>query len=846
MIPASRNGLKAKIMKILLGLCMGFVAGSLVAAPLTLVKDGKPVASIVIAADKPSRAAQFAAFEIQHHVKLITGATLPIVNDQAAVEGAKILVGDSAATRALGLKREDFKGEEYLVKNAPDAIVLIGNDTCDGRVVDYQDLKTFPNSYQYAPLDNATLWAAYDFLEKGCDVRHYAPSDFGITFAPRPTLTVEMNDIRRQPVMDAFRVFYAPTMSYSFERGKQFEKRDIALLKLRWRNTERFAMGGHNDYSIYYKYYRRAVNSPYKEAFVESHPEYFAQGYAGKSSSFLITDRLRKEYPGDPDLPPQPCFSNRAVIEHFAQEAVAAYSGTFAVGFLMHSRSSAGAPFYYPIEPDDNSAVCQCENCRKLFPGKPELERAGYLKWYWVNEIAKRTAEINPQVGIVTLAYNYNLSYPEGLKLSPNLAVEMCLKLDRWQPDSPFSNRQRQAYQQWTKAKDKRLLLLWTYFMDPGYDAKLVYKYDHFFPGFYASQLASQFKGFAKDGIRGWFGESHDEIGLPFWYDQLEFYVASRLADDPSLDSDKLIAGFFDRYYGAASKPMREFYRIVEEAYINAQTYPPGWLNTQLPDRGLFSEEISWGSLGTKERMQKLGVLMAEAKQLVQTPAEKQRLEWFDAGVWKSMLLGRANYDDKEKFRSRPVPEVSVPKIASKSGDASQVDWGKAESITWKAINGFPTAPGRTLQIAHDRKFLYVKYFEPGDATKLETGKDLWHGDILEMFFAAGTERPYHHFAVNPAGKTSAMAYYNRDLATYEGAWESEVKVENRATADGWTFLAAFPLEKLLPGDGLKPGTEFRANFFRGMPGKLAQAWSPTFTTSFHTLDRLGKLKLAQ
>lgn len=45
----------------------------------------------------------------------------------------------------------------------------------------------------------------------------------------------------------------------------------------------------------------------------------------------LINTRLRKEYPGDNDLPPQPCFSNRAVIEHFAQEAVAAYSGTPAV-----------------------------------------------------------------------------------------------------------------------------------------------------------------------------------------------------------------------------------------------------------------------------------------------------------------------------------------------------------------------------------------------------------------------------------------------------------------------------------------------------------------------------------
>jgi len=813
------------------------------AAPLTLVKDGAPSASIVIAAEKPSLAAQFAAFEIQHHVKLITGAVLPIVNDQAAVAGVKILVGDSLATRALGVKREDFKGEEYMVRSLPDAIVLIGNDTYDGRGVNYQDPKTFPNSYHYAPLDNATLWAAYDFLEKSCDIRHYAPTDVGITFTPRSTLTVEMSDIRRRPAMDAFRVFYAPEMS--FERGKPFEKRDIALLKLRWRNTERFAMGGHNAYSIYYKYYRRAVNSPYKEAFVESHPEYFAQGYAGKSSQFLIIDRLRKEYPGDNDLPPQPCFSNRAVIEHFAQEAVTAYSGTFAVGTNTKPRSSAGAPFYYPIEPDDNNAVCQCDECRKLFQEKSGEERAGYLKWHWVNEIARRTAEINPQVGIVTLAYNYNLSYPEGMKLSPNLAVQMCLKLDRWQPETPFSNQQRQHYQQWTKAKDKPLISLWAYLMDPGYDAKLVYKYDHFFPGFYATSLAAQFKDFAKNGVRGWFGQSQDELGVPFWYDQLEFYVAMRLSDNPSLDSETLLSDFFLRYYGAAAKPMREFYRIIEDAYVNPKTYPSDWLNTK-PNRGLFTEEINWGSLGTKERMQNLGVLMAEAKSLVQTAAEKQRLDWFDAGLWQSMLLGRANYEAKEKFRSRPVSEVTVPKIASSGGDPSKVDWGKAVSVPWKTVSGFPVSEERTTQLIHDGKYLYVRYFDPVDLTKVKTQEDLWHGDVLEFFFAAGTERPYNHFAINPENKTYAMSYYNEAMATYESAWVPEGNVQNHADADGWTVLAAFPLAKLLPRGELKAGSEFRANFFRGTPGKVAQAWSPIFEPNFHTLTRLGKIKLAE
>jgi len=829
-------------MKKLLWLYFGFVAVSLVAAPLTLVKDGKPTASIVVAADKPSPAAQMAAFEIQHHIKLITGVELPIVNDKASVEGVKILVGDSAAIRTLGVKRGDFKGEEYMVKNAPGAIALMGNDTYNGKIVDYQNADTFPISYHFLPLDNATLWAAYDFLEQGCDVRHYAPSDFGITFTPRSTLTVEMRDCHRKPAMDAFRGFYAPKIFY--ERGKPFSDRDTLLLKLRWRSTERFAVCNHNVHSLWYKYYKRAKTSPYKEVFVESHPEYFAQGFAGKSAEFGISGMLRKEYPEDADLPPQPCLTNRAVIEHYAQEAVAAQAGIFAVGSTIRPRPLPGMPYFYPIELDDNLAACQCDNCRKMFPDKPQAERVSYLKWYWVNEIAKRTAEINPRVGIASLAYINSLPCPEGMKLAPNLAVQQCLDLQYWWHPMVYKAQHDQAYRAWMEKEGDRLITLWGYLLEPGYTAKYVYKYDDCFPGFYSANLAAIFKEFAADGVRGYFVETQNEIGLPLWYGQLEVYLTARLADDPKLDSEMSINDFFVRYYGAAAKPMREFHRIVEDAYCSPGSYPPELLKS--PPNGRFTEDISWGSLGNKERMGKLGELIAEAKRLVQTPAEKQRLEWFDAGLWQSMLRGRANYEAKVKLRAQTVPELTVPKVAPANGDPAKLDWSKAVLAKRTTLSDGAVTPERTLRLAHDGEFLYVKYFEPGDATQLKIEKNLWSGDDLEFFFAAGTKRPYHQFIVNPAGKNAALAYYYENMQNYDGAWTAEAKVESRVASNGWTLLAAFPLAKLLPGGILKPGTEFRANFFRGMPEKPAQAWSPTFDNSFHVLERMGELKLAE
>jgi hypothetical protein len=73
-----------------------------------LVKDGVPACAIVTA-DRPRPAAQLAALELQYHLLRITGAEVPIHRDSDPVQGRRVLVGESAATRQLGLRSADFK-----------------------------------------------------------------------------------------------------------------------------------------------------------------------------------------------------------------------------------------------------------------------------------------------------------------------------------------------------------------------------------------------------------------------------------------------------------------------------------------------------------------------------------------------------------------------------------------------------------------------------------------------------------------------------------------------------------------------------------------------------------------
>ncbi len=94
---------------------------------LKLTEGGKPCASIVVS-ERPTQAAVMAAVELRDHIKKSSGAELPIVTDTTDVRGLRVLVGESAATRALGLRNDDLKPQEYLIRYRDDTLILMGRD----------------------------------------------------------------------------------------------------------------------------------------------------------------------------------------------------------------------------------------------------------------------------------------------------------------------------------------------------------------------------------------------------------------------------------------------------------------------------------------------------------------------------------------------------------------------------------------------------------------------------------------------------------------------------------------------------------------------------------------------
>lgn len=75
-------------------LVISFVNACADSGEITLVKDGKANAVIVIA-EEPTIAANLAAVELQYHIEKITSASLPIKGDNETVQGNRILGGES-------------------------------------------------------------------------------------------------------------------------------------------------------------------------------------------------------------------------------------------------------------------------------------------------------------------------------------------------------------------------------------------------------------------------------------------------------------------------------------------------------------------------------------------------------------------------------------------------------------------------------------------------------------------------------------------------------------------------------------------------------------------------------
>lgn len=589
----------------------------------TLARNGQAACTIVVA-EHPTPAAQLAALELQSHVLKVTGAELPIRNDAGTVSGSRILVGESAATRALGFSGAAFAPQEYLIAFRPETLILIGRDWEDteanrhefGRPMSCGDTlsatrqridywKTtglperstgemeLPGVYD----DQGTCYAAYDFLERYCGVRWYGPSDTGIILPSRTTLVAGGPDVRRSPALKYRDALWSGNWPFMQKQWGPVTRSEVYLF---WR---RLRLGG-SKWAGNHTFHPKTIKTMFTD------PEYQAQGKGNGS---------------------QLCYTNPKLVEQVAQMA-----RDFFDGKQDAPEGWKAVGDYFAIVPDDNSNFCECGRCKALLNSGKDMRTgqfsSGTVSNYFfsfVNAVAREVRKTHPDKYIATLAYwNYALP-PRGFDLEPNVSVAPCLHTCVYAIHKEMRENDMVLYKDWLK-KSHAPVYLWNYYHHP-MEPAIIDKWKCF-PNVMVHDTAKSMRMFIRDGVRGIFvcGEQ----------DMLEAYVIAKLWDDPTQNVDTILHGFFQQYFGASAKPMEKFYRRLEEIACNPKNYPPPLHRRN----GIDWRNVAWTHLGTAERMQELGGLMAEARALAQTDMEKRRTALWDEALWKWMEAGRAEY----------------------------------------------------------------------------------------------------------------------------------------------------------------------------------------------------------
>lgn len=768
---------------------------------LTLARDGKPEATIVVA-KSAGHIPWFAAGELQDHVRKITGATLPILTDDAAVQGTRILIGANRQTEVLGLRHADFKPQEYLIGFRPDTLVLMGRDREDdafpvrvtgqsqrvegkfGQALEFTGAQAVsvsshgfsdeagtleawvylgderpdagtifrldgnPWTYHIVDLqgsalrylvydgksgrsvtssklangwhhfcathdaragrielfidgascgtaaytrtscsnapallvgafladgkpknafrgrvdevyvsravhppaanwatrlrtpDAATLvrlsfdessgpprelsgrprtttppllsdamtpqgtcYAVYDFLERFCDVRWYAPTKLGMVFQTRATLAVTGADIRRTPAFE-FR-HHAPSgvakayVGLSMKPTDEEQRLFVARRRLGGRNF----MTNHSFYDFYDRFWEKNPNHP--EMFEGRREEFWAKGYQNR--------------------PPQLCYTSPQLIAQVVKDA--------------RAKLDAGAD-YVQLVPMDNDQQCKCPNCQALLDQENKSRqfstgKASDLFWSFANAVARDVRQSHPDKSIGTIAY-FDYAFPPHFDVEPNILVGPCLHTRNWW--SPSMERNDMAfYQGWLRKAPGRLHCVWLYQCFPDEIAEN----NHFkpFPGFHAHTLARQIQMFSRDKVRGIF-----LCGVASYIDG---YLTFRCLDDPFFEIDRALDEFFTRYYGTAAAPMKQLYLAIEQTYMTPTNYPE---TVQRDDIHFHqTEDMAWKYLGTAGRMAGWAKLLEQAQAAASTPEQQQRVAIFEKSIWSDMVAGQQRWEGRQK-----------------------------------------------------------------------------------------------------------------------------------------------------------------------------------------------------
>ncbi|MHC4871249.1 MAG: DUF4838 domain-containing protein [Planctomycetota bacterium] len=785
------------------------------------VKDGKGNAEIIIA-EKPTRMQAFAAQEMQHYLKKLTGAEVPVLKNTANAE-IKIYIGKSKYTDKMGIDNKDLDYGAYRMVSGDNYLVIIGNDKNyfmdkpgdggpefprnrgerkkaaeawrkkNGNMWSSPYMSYFKGYHKELDLwladKHGSLNGVNDFL-RSLGVRWYMPGDFG-EYLPKITSIAIPQNVNKtvKPDWDErYIMFYfnAPFMASPDEFKWQ--------LRLGFSLDTKVYSGHGSDRLVKYNDYVK-----------KNHPEFYAL-YGGKRAH------------------EKPCYSSKGLFNS-------------ALGFasLMYDKYDKDVVSFMPV--DGYTSHCHCKLC--VGKDTPERGFAGSMSdhvWKFMNDLAKETSKKYPDKKILNYAYNcYRVPPLKIDKFHPNLQVGVCHHRNE------FNNPDRKKYYQnltdeFIKKSATKRIRLWEYYQSgdsiPKYYPRLISEDIKHLKGHVYSEMIESRRANPK----------HLKKGQPdpcLATNHVNVWVTTRLWWDPDKDVNKMLEEYYKNFYGPVAKEMKAFIEHCEKTWFKMRSeYEP--------------IQKAFDLLAKASKTAGENNIYARRVQMVIDYIQPMK------GVMKKLKIGRS------------MNPVAVLKTAAKP--ELKLD-GKLDEKVWQGLKKYSLQPMNDKSIITQKTTFRV--FFSGDSIYYgirceednikgmkvlgvkNDDMQIFNGDSVEVLLETPNVS-YYQLAFDPKGNMTDVKRSGAALGKkgkIETKWESSVKCAAFKGDKFWSVEIKIPAlganqDDLLPFYGVsgdKPTKKFPWYFnvcrIRHAGSKVETAtFSPTETSGFHNIMKFGKL----
>jgi len=515
---------------------LGFMLDGFAAAPdassVYLVKDGASPYRIVLE-PSASPSEKHAAEELRKFFKACTGVDLPVADAEASVNAPMIVLGCGPVARKLGVDPSPaLLGEQgYMMRTIPPHIVIAGTSAA------------------------GTLYGVYDFLENQLGVRWYAPE---ATKTPAGGDFREITGIKDLPLphldKTARPAFLWRHTSYAWPGGD-------ADFRARQRDNDGTGGPDHPQGTQYtfdgtcHTYFN--FISP--DEFFDSHPEYFSEidGVRRKSETQL-------------------CLTNPDVLEIVTQR-------------MLERMAKDPRSRQHNFSIMDWYNGCQCAHCRAI---NEQYGTPGGTQYWFINQLAERTAKVYPEKLIGTLAYTYTADAPKGMKMHPNVAVWLCHIFPSCDTH-PIATCP-------VEADYKRRAIEWSHICSHLYIWHYIVNFMHYycpFPNFGA--LAADMRFYRDIGVEGVYLQGMSVEGGGGEFSLLRPYYAMKLLWDPGQDPDVLLRDFLQGYYGTACEPLFAYIKLLQTKVDTENIHTHMYMN---PAQGYLTDDVLQQAMGLFDR----------------------------------------------------------------------------------------------------------------------------------------------------------------------------------------------------------------------------------------------------